>query len=1116
MDCYDNRELSWLKFNKRVLEEAGDRSVPLGERLLFASIYQTNLDEFFMIRVGSLYDRTLVHDDAKDNKTDMTPAQQLKAIYKQVTLLSELRDTTYDDIVNDLLSVGVEHVHIPSLTGEEEAYLRAYFNSEIRPVISPQVVDKRHPFPFLENKAIYIAAHLETKNSDKLGLIPLNNSIPRMILLPDKQKLRFILAEDVLIHYCGSIFENYRIASKCIIRITRNADIDMEEGLYDHEVDLRKSMEAILKKRRKLSPVRLEINGDLDAEITKKLLKHLELKPGQVSCLSSPMDMSFIFSLRDRMEKAHPELFYEPFFPQSSSYINRGVMMIPQILSHDILLSYPYESIRPFISLLYEAGNDPDVVSIKITLYRVARNSKIIEALINAAENGKEVFVLVELRARFDEENNIGWSRELERAGCKVMYGPESLKVHSKLMLITRKIGGKLQYITQIGTGNYNEKTSELYTDLSLITADKAIGAEASRVFYSLSIGNLVENTNYLMVAPLALRNKICDLIDREIANAQSGREAYIGLKLNSITDRVLIDKLIEASCAGVRIDMVVRGICCIIPGIEGKTENITVKSIVGRFLEHARIYIFGKGEESKVYISSADFMTRNTIRRVEVAAPINSPEIKQRVLNYFNIQLSDNTRARIAQPDGSYVRAVPAKGETPVSAQDYFMQAAVAAAQKYTQGKPVRAVAHKVKRKMTYSTAFRPADILVPEKGTDMEKWAVVACDQFTSQREYWEKAREYVGDAPSTLSLILPEVYLNDDDVEARIESINAEMDRYLESGIFDLHKNAFVYVKRTDSTGKVREGLVGCIDLEQYDYRRGSTSQVRATEATVPERIPPRLKVRRDAALELPHIMILIDDPGNTVIEPLADKTDLKKLYDFDLMANGGHIEGYLVDGDNIKPIDKALGRLKEAHAADDGSVLLYAMGDGNHSLATAKEHYETLKRNADGADMSEHPARYALVEIVNLHSPALEFEAIHRIVTGIDPDDFLNEMKEKLSLEENGTSEQRFTFIAHGSETNYGIGSPASNLCVGSVQGFIDAYIAEKGGSVDYIHGADVVRSLAKEENAAGILLPDMEKSQLFPTVIKDGALPRKTFSMGHAEDKRYYVEARKIR
>lgn len=472
----------------------------------------------------------------------------------------------------------------------------------------------------------------------------------------------------------------------------------MEEALYDHDVDLRQVMEELLKKRKKLSPVRLEIYGCLNNEAEKFLCHNLELHEHQISRCKAPLDMSFVFSLRNRIEKAHPEMFYTPVSPQRPAEVIHGAPMIPQILRRDILLSYPYESIRPFITLLNEAGNDPDVVSIKITLYRVASNSKIVEALINAAENGKDVFVLVELRARFDEENNIEWSKRLEKAGCKVMYGPENLKVHSKLLLITRKNGSEVQYITQIGTGNYNEKTSELYTDLSLMTADSDIGAEAGTVFNALSIGNLVENSSYLLVAPLSLQNKIIELIDREIAAAECGEEAYIGLKLNSLTDKVLMDKLIEASCAGVKIEMVIRGISCLVAGVKDKTENITIRSIVGRYLEHSRIYIFGKGERRKVYISSADFMTRNTIRRIEVAAPINSPKIRSRILHIFDIMLRDNVKARIQNPDGTYSKVIPAEGEELINAQEYFIKEAAENANAAAVRKPIKVKVRRIR----------------------------------------------------------------------------------------------------------------------------------------------------------------------------------------------------------------------------------------------------------------------------------------------------------------------------------------------------------------------------------------------------------------------------------
>lgn len=670
-NCYDNRELSWLKFNERVLEEANDISVPLCERLLFASIFQSNLDEFFMIRVGSLYDQTLVND-TQENKTGMTCKEQLSAIYKRVAELIPERDRAYSDIMAQLGKYTVEQVNFSALSKEEEEYLHLYFNKEIKPIISPQVLDKHNPFPFLKNKEIYAVAHLESKSGVKIGLIPASGAFSRLIFLPAHDKIRFMLAEELILHYASLVFKSYKIIGKSLMRITRNADINMEEALYDHDVDLRDVMEELLKKRKKLSPIRIQLTRTLDESAVDYLREKLELKKEQVFTQVSPLDLSFVFQLRNKIEEKHPELFFERAFPQPSAQIVKNQPMISQIKKNDILLFYPYENIKPFIRLLNEAGEDPEVVSIKITLYRVASNSKIVEALVNAAENGKDVFVLVELRARFDEENNIEWSKHLERAGCTVIYGPESLKVHSKLLLITRKSGDKIEHITQIGTGNYNEKTSALYTDLSLMTADSYIGAEAASVFNALAMGNLVENTHHLLVAPLSLQNKIIEMIDGEIAAAEKGEPAYIGLKLNSLTDKKLMDKLVEASQAGVKIQMVIRGICCLVAGVKGYTENIEVISIVGRYLEHARIYIFGEGSTQRVYISSADFMTRNTLRRIEVAAPIYDERIRNIILTIFQTMLSDNIKARIMLPDGTYTRRQTAG--KPINSQEHFI----------------------------------------------------------------------------------------------------------------------------------------------------------------------------------------------------------------------------------------------------------------------------------------------------------------------------------------------------------------------------------------------------------------------------------------------------------
>ena len=699
-ECYDNRELSWLKFNERVLEEASDKSVPLCERLMFAAIFQSNLDEFFMIRVGSLYDRTLVDAEDRDNKTEMTCAQQLEAIFKRTAELVPMRDNAYKGVMAELEKHGVEQVDFSALSDKEEEYLKVYFTSEILPLISPQVIDKRHPFPFLKNKEIYAVAHLESKSSVKLAIVPASGSFSRIIFLPGT-KHRFMLVEELILHYMPLVFEHYKILDKSLMRITRNADINMEEALYDHDVDLRDVMSELLKKRKKLSPVRMELSRKLGSEAVDYLCEKLELAKEQVYRLKSPLDLSFVYPLRSKLEDSLPLLFFGRADPQNSCEVVKDAPMIPQILRRDILLSYPFESIKPFLRLLMEAAHDPLVVSVKITLYRVASNSKVIDALIAAAENGKDVLVLVELRARFDEENNIGWSQRLERAGCNVIYGPESLKVHSKLLLITRKTsGGKIEYITQVGTGNYNEKTSALYTDLSLMTANQDIGAEASMVFNALSTSSLVEHTSRLLVAPLCLQNKIIEMIDNEIAAANRGEEAFIGLKLNSLTDKTLMDKLVEASQSGVKVRMVIRGICCLVAGIEGLTENIEITSIVGRYLEHSRIYIFGTPERRKIYISSADFMTRNTLRRVEVAVPIYDNHVRNRIMHIFDVLIRDNVKARKMASDGTYSH-VKTEGE-PVDSQSAFIKEAYEnAASGATSAKGAKSAgkrAHKVK----------------------------------------------------------------------------------------------------------------------------------------------------------------------------------------------------------------------------------------------------------------------------------------------------------------------------------------------------------------------------------------------------------------------------------
>ena len=665
-----NRELSWLKFNERVLEEAENPEVPLCERLTFASIYQSNLDEFFMVRVGSLYDQTLLDKKIRENKTGMTSQEQIDAILKRTKQINKRKEAVYEELMERVAEQGIRILRFNELDEEGAAYLERYFESEIAPLISPTVVGRRQPFPFLRNKEIYAVAVLGSKGKkDRLGIIPCTSNIfGRLIAVPGMQGT-YMLAEELILHFAPAVFKGYKIKSKSLLRITRNADIDAD-ALYDEDLDYREFMEGLIKQRKKLAPIRLELSRDIDKKGIVVLCEYLELDESHVFISSTPLDLSFVFQIQDLLRK-HTELYFPKRTPQRSDQFQDGKSIIEQIREEDKLLSYPYESIRPFLHLLTEAAEDPDVISIKMTLYRVAKQSKVVEALIEAAENGKEVVVLVELRARFDEENNIGWSRLLEDAGCQVIYGLDGYKVHSKLCLITRKNGGQVEYITQIGTGNYNEKTSRLYTDLSLMTANVEIGLEASNVFQALSKGEVVEHSEHLLVAPKCLQNKVLAMLDEEIAHARNGEEAYAGFKLNSLTDKKIIDKLIEASEAGVKIDMVVRGICCLIPGVEGKTENIRIISIVGRFLEHSRIYIFGNSKRRKYYIASADFMTRNTVRRVEVAAPVYDERLQNKLQDMFDIMLADNQKARYLDAEGNYHRVI--NEEAPLNSQEYF-----------------------------------------------------------------------------------------------------------------------------------------------------------------------------------------------------------------------------------------------------------------------------------------------------------------------------------------------------------------------------------------------------------------------------------------------------------
>lgn len=673
-ECYANRELSWLQFNQRVLEEAADSANPLFERLNFLSIFQSNLDEFYMVRVGALLDT--LDQGITDDKLNLTSREQIAAILDRTKALLAQRDERYRALMAELADHGVELCRFDSLSGKAQAFLEKHFRASILPLLSPQIVGRKQPFPFLSNKAIYAVAELKSKSGgDCMGIVPCGEGVlPRLVPVPGKDS-RYILIEDLIAGFLPAIFPHYKVDGAVLVRLERNADLELDD---DGDVDgalseeYRRSMERLIRRRKRLSPVKLEYSGKLSGAVRDSLCRLLGLPKRHLFASGIPLDLSFMGTLKDLL-RDKSELFYPRVVPQNSPNVDPKLPMVEQIRRKDILLSYPYESIRPLLRLLQEAGQDSDVVSIKMTLYRVARNSKIVEALVDAAENGKEVVVLVELKARFDEENNIGWSRVLEQAGCRVIYGLNGLKVHSKLLLITRKNGDAVEYITQVGTGNYNEDTVRLYTDYALMTADPGIGADAAAVFTALSMGEVVEHADHLLVAPRCLRERILVLIDREIEAVRDGRQGYLGFKLNGLTDKVLIDKLIEASQAGVKVDLIVRGICCISAGIPGYTDNIRVCSIVGRYLEHARIYIFGLEERRRVYISSADFMIRNTTRRVEVAAPILDSDLRAHIEGMFADQLADTAKLRLQQSDGTYVHRAPAEGEAPFNSQEHF-----------------------------------------------------------------------------------------------------------------------------------------------------------------------------------------------------------------------------------------------------------------------------------------------------------------------------------------------------------------------------------------------------------------------------------------------------------
>jgi polyphosphate kinase len=654
--CYRNRELSWLSFNERVLDEAGNPRVPLAERLTFASIYQSNLDEFYMVRVGTLMVQMHSDEVIRDNKTELTSKQQVSAILKKTKELETKKAKVYEQLMGELEPKGIRIINFNKLSVDEGSLLESYFDSHIAPFLSPMMVGKQQPFPFLNNKELYAIIILSAKNGKKtkIGIISCTNSVfKRLIEIPTRPGT-FMLSEELILHFAAKMFPKYTVKEKSILRLTRNADIDAAD-VYDEDMDYRDIMEHLIKQRSRLSPVRLEHTREINKKTKAQLAEFFGMDISHIIKVDTPLDLSYVFLLQNVL-RDKSELFYERRTPRITQNLPYKGSILEQIEKKDVLISYPFESMKPFLKMLHEAAEASDVVSIKMTLYRVADKSEVIDALIEAAENGKEVVVLVELRARFDEANNIEMSRRLEDAGCRIIYGLGQYKVHSKLLLITKNTPNGIEYITQIGTGNYNEKTARLYTDLSLITANPEIGEEANEVFKALMQGDTVKETKHLLVAPHCLQNKVLEMIDEQIRNARDGRGGYVGIKINSLTDKAIIDKLIEASCAGVKVEMIVRGICCLVPKVPGLTENITIVSVVGRFLEHSRIYRFGRGDEEKIYIASADFMTRNTLRRVEVAAPIYDRDVKNRIRHIFDTVMADDEKGREENSEGEYI----------------------------------------------------------------------------------------------------------------------------------------------------------------------------------------------------------------------------------------------------------------------------------------------------------------------------------------------------------------------------------------------------------------------------------------------------------------------------
>lgn len=661
-NIFVNRELSWLEFNRRVLSESLDPNIPLMERLKFLSIYFSNLDEFFMVRVGSLHDQSILEPDKLDDKTGLNAAGQIDAILRRVNEISSTTQRAWNQICQELKMQDIDVLDIHHMSKLDEQILQKYFSQEMRPLLSPQIIDRQHPFPFLKNKESFIVAILSDKTDNiRLGFVPFSQ-LPSYYIFTINQRRKIFFTADVLLHFAQKLFGKQKVLEKHIMRVTRNADISVDEGLLDFDIDFRGVMEEMLKKRRRLDVVRLQFSSAPSERLSGFLCQKMKVSPSCIMVRSIPLDFSFGFSLASSLDprKDQKQWYYreaKPFVPVDFAKGQAGGAL-NYLQNHDLLLSFPFHSTKPFVDLLYEAGDDPSVVSIKISLYRLANHSKIASALAHAAEKGKEVLCVLELRARFDEQSNIDYATMLEEAGCTVIYGLSDYKIHAKLCLITRKVHNQIRYITQVGTGNYNEKTSELYTDLSFISSDQKMGEDATHVFQELCMGEVVDTTQSLWVAPNCFEPRVIEYIQEQIDLCRSGHPGYVFIKVNSLNDMDVMEKLIEASQAGVQVDMVVRGICCLCPGISGYTENIHIKSIVGRYLEHSRIFIFGADPDTqRIFIGSGDLLNRNTRRRVEVFAEIKSAGARQDIRHLVDAILMDNQNSWQMLSDGSYLK---------------------------------------------------------------------------------------------------------------------------------------------------------------------------------------------------------------------------------------------------------------------------------------------------------------------------------------------------------------------------------------------------------------------------------------------------------------------------